>query len=90
MDHSESFDAYVLITRLCYFMEGGDCNYQTKVELPGLLSEIVFAGYLEFKSDSFNNWRDDKHIKGANAQFKVYKDLGKFARKERIDGQDKD
>lgn len=27
LDHSDSFDAFVSITRLCYFMEGGEYNY---------------------------------------------------------------
>jgi hypothetical protein len=28
-------------------MEAGDYNYSTSIELPGYLSEVVFAGYLE-------------------------------------------
>jgi hypothetical protein len=35
-DHHQDYDAYVSITRHCYFQEGGDYNYQTTVELPGL------------------------------------------------------
>jgi hypothetical protein len=35
-DHHQDYDAYVSITRHCYFQEGGDSNYQTTVELPGL------------------------------------------------------
>ncbi len=47
LDYSNEFDAYVTIMRLPYFYEGGEWNYQTTVELPGYLSEVVFAGYLE-------------------------------------------
>ena len=46
-DHRADYDAYVSITRHCYFQEGGDYNYQTTVELPGLFSDVVFCGYLE-------------------------------------------
>jgi hypothetical protein len=46
-DHHQDYDAYVSITRHCYFQEGGDYNYQTTVELPGLFKDVVFAGYLE-------------------------------------------
>jgi hypothetical protein len=35
-DHPKDYDAYVSITRHCYFQEGGDYNYRTTVELPGL------------------------------------------------------
>jgi hypothetical protein len=35
-DHHKDYDAYVSITRHCYFQEGGDYNYQTTEELPGL------------------------------------------------------
>ena len=47
LDYSDSFDAYVSITRSCYFYEGGEWNYPTTIELPGYLQEVVFAGHLE-------------------------------------------
>ena len=50
LDYSIEYDAYVSITRHCYFEEGGDYNYQTTIELPGLYAGVVFAGYLEINA----------------------------------------
>ena len=63
-DHDSNYDAYVSITRHCYFQEGGDYNYQTTVELPGLFSDIVFVGYLEMnpKQDYVRVDSDPKYI----------------------------
>ena len=41
------FDSYVSITRFCFYNKGGDYNYQQSIELPGFMTEVVFAGYLE-------------------------------------------
>jgi len=42
------YDAYVSITRHPYYTEGGEYNYSTIIELPGFLTEVVIASYLEF------------------------------------------
>ena len=47
MDQYADFDSYVSITRYCFYNKGGDYNYKTSIELPGFMTEVVFAGYLE-------------------------------------------
>lgn len=47
LDHASNYDSYVSITRFPYYQEGGDYWYQSKVELPGYLTDVVFAGYVE-------------------------------------------
>ena len=66
MDAYGDFDTYVCITRFCFFNKGGDYNYQQSIELPGFMSEVVFAGYLEIPDSVYNDprLRDAKHIYG--------------------------
>jgi hypothetical protein len=75
----------VSITRHCFYQEGGDYNYQTTIDLPGLFSDIVFVGYLEMNPQT--DYRvvdtDKKYIRFANSKLKTYKSLGKFCRIER-------
>mmetsp|Transcript_6363 Transcript_6363/g.4531 ORF Transcript_6363/g.4531 Transcript_6363/m.4531 type:complete len:88 (+) Transcript_6363:2485-2748(+) len=47
LDMDSSFDCYVSITRQCYYEHDGDHHYKTNVELPGFVSEVLFAGWLE-------------------------------------------
>ena len=53
------FDAYTCITRHPYFMEGGEYNYQTRIELPGYLTEVVFASYLEVPNNAYSQFFSD-------------------------------
>ena len=53
MDLYSDFDSYVSITRFCFFNKGGDYNYQQSIELPGFMSEVVFAGYLEIPDSAY-------------------------------------
>lgn len=77
------------ITRHCYYQEGGEYQYQTRVELPGYLAEVVFAGYLEFPQGAYSQYDNDKNVvKSANANFRVFKDLSKFCKVERIQNKD--
>ena len=73
------------ITRHPYYQEGGDYNYQTTVELPGLFQDVVFAGYLEMdpRSDYRDINSDPKFLKSANSKFKAFKSLSNFCRVER-------
>lgn len=84
--HDPSYDAYVSITRHCFYQEGGDYNYQTTIDLPGLFTDVVFAGYLEVNphTDFKDIDSDKKYIKFANSRLKTYKgSLSKFCRVER-------
>jgi hypothetical protein len=56
-DVFSDFDSYVSITRFCFYNKGGDYNYSTSVELPGFMSEVVFAGYLEIPDSVYNDPR---------------------------------
>ena len=73
-------------------MEGGEYNYQTSVELPGYVAEVVVASYLEIiPGHAYNEfWKGGDYINNASASCKVYKDLGRFCRIERVEGQEKD
>ena len=51
------FDSYVSISRFCFYNKGGDYNYATSVELPGFMSEVVFAGYLEIPDSVYSDPR---------------------------------
>ena len=80
-DYNDDYDAYVSITRHCFYQDGvGDSNYKTEIDLPGLFSEVVFAGYLEMnpQTDYREIDSDKKYIKFANSKLKTYKSLGKF------------
>jgi hypothetical protein len=85
LDYSRDFDAYVSITRHCYFQTDGAYDYQTTVELPGLFADVVFAGYLEM--DPTTDYRDIESdrsfIKSATSKLLTFKSLSKFCRVER-------
>ena len=51
------FDTYVSITRFCFYNKGGDYKYTTSIELPGFMSEVVFAGYLEIPDSVYSDSR---------------------------------
>lgn len=92
LDYSNEYDAYVSITRHCYYQEGGDYNYQTTVELPGVYAGVVFAGFLEINAqqDFKSIDSDPKFIKGASAKLRVFKTLNQFCKVERLEsGRDK-
>jgi len=80
-DHDlfSDFDAYTMITRMVYWTDGGDYNYGVQLVLPGEITEVVFAAYLEVPPGS-----QDQHekavIKGANAKCHVSHSLEKFAK----------
>ena len=88
-DHHQDYDAYVSITRHCYFQEGGDYNYQTTVELPGLFQDVVFAGYLEM--DPKNDFKDLESepgfITSAKSRLRTFKGISKFCREENSNGR---
>ena len=46
-DTFPEFDAYVSITRFCFYQKGGAYDYSQSIELPGFLAEVLFCGYLE-------------------------------------------
>ena len=72
------------ITRHPYYQEGGEYKYETRIELPGFVTEVVFAGYLEILPHAYAQFdTDPTFIKGCNASFKVYKDILRFAKIER-------
>lgn len=84
LDYAEDYDAYVSITRQCFYQEGGDYNYQTTVELPGRFSGVVFCGYLEINGskDYESTKSDPQFIKGATAKLRVFKSLDSFCKVE--------
>lgn len=65
-DLYQDFDCYVFIMRFCFYNKGGDYNYEQTIELPGFMSEVVFAGYLEIPDSVFEDKRlkDKTHIYG--------------------------
>lgn len=87
-DLFSDFDSYVSITRFCFYNKGGDYNYSTSIELPGFMSEVVFAGYLEIPDAVYNDSRlgDKQHLygpRGCKLQSFNYLD-GKFCHRERM------
>ena len=69
MDKYADFDSYVSITRFCFYNKGGDYKYAQSIELPGFMTEVVFAGYLEIPDSVYSDPRlgakaGDKHIYG--------------------------
>jgi hypothetical protein len=94
LDYHPLYDGYVSITRHCYYQEGGDYNYNTVIELPGLFQEVIFAGYLEIDPSrdykNIDQSGDPKVISHANAKLRVFKGLGQFCRVERTGDQKKD
>lgn len=66
LDIYSDFDTYVSITRFCFFNKGGEYTYAQSIELPGFMSEVVFAGYLEIPDAVYKDSRqeDPKFIYG--------------------------
>jgi hypothetical protein len=66
MDLYEDFDSYVSISRFCFYNKGGAYNYSTSVELPGFMSSVEFAGYLEIPDSVYNDdiLKNTTHIYG--------------------------
>lgn len=62
-DAFADFDSYVSIQRFCFFNKGGDYNYKTSIEVPGFVSEVVFAAYLE-TPECGSDSRGHEHIHG--------------------------
>jgi len=87
-DQFPDFDAYVSITRFCFYNKGGDYKYSTSIELPGFMSEVVFAGYLEIPDSVYSDSRlkDQNHIFGPRGcQLHSFNYLeGKFCHREKI------
>jgi hypothetical protein len=53
------------------------------------VTEVVFAGYLEIMHNTYSSYDNDpKYIKNCNGAFKVYKDLSRFCRIERLGEKD--
>jgi len=57
IDKFSDFDSYVAITRYCFYNKGGEYKYPTSIELPGFMTEVVFAGYLEIPDEVYNDSR---------------------------------
>lgn len=88
------FDSYVSITRFCFYNKGGAYDYATSVELPGFMSEVVFAGYLEIPDSVYGDPRlgDKQHLYGPRGcKLESFNHLeGKFCSRERLnDHQEK-
>ena len=88
LDIYSDFDTYVSITRFCFFNKGGDYNYSQSIELPGFMSEVVFAGYLEIPDSVYSDPRqnDAKFIYGPRGCKLVTASQieGKFCHREKI------
>ena len=79
------------ITRHCYYQDGGDHHYNTIVELPGVFSSVVFAGYLDIdhRSDYRQVDSDPLYINNATAKLRTYKSLEKFCKVEKFGDREK-
>lgn len=55
LDKYADFDSFISITRFCFYDKGGAHNYAQSIELPGFMSEVVFAGYLEIPDSVYND-----------------------------------
>lgn len=87
-DLYQDFDSYVSITRFCFYNKGGDYDYKQSIELPGFMSEVVFAGYLEIPDSVYGDHRlkDGTHIYGPRGcKLLSFTDLeGKFCTREKL------
>ena len=74
--------------RFCFFNKGGDYNYRTSIELPGFMSEAVFAGYLEIPDSVYGDARlkDKSNIYGPRGcKLLSFPELeGKFCSREKL------
>jgi hypothetical protein len=88
MDKFSDFDSYVSISRFCFYNKGGDYKYATSIELPGFMTEVVFAAYVEIPDSAYADPRlkDDKLIYGPRGcKVLTYNYLdGKFCNREKI------
>jgi len=87
-DLYQDFDCYVSITRFCFYNKGGDCAYKQSIELPGFMSDVVFAGYLEIPDSVYADPRlkDATHVYGPRGcKLLSYNHLeGKFCSREKL------
>lgn len=94
MDQYADFDSYVSITRFCFYNKGGDYNYKQSIELPGFMSEVVFAGYLEIPDEVYNDPRLGSNKEGdlialpRGCKLQSFNQIeGKFCNREKISEQ---
>lgn len=89
LDLYSDFDAYVAISRYCFYNKGGEYLYKTSIELPGFLSEVVFAGYLEIPDSVYGDPRinDKEYLYGPRGcKLESFNHLdGKFCTREKVD-----
>lgn len=87
-DLYQDFDCYVSITRFCFYNKGGDYLYKQSIELPGFMSDVVFAGYLEIPDSVYGDSRlkDGTHIYGPRGcKLLSFNHLeGKFCSREKL------
>lgn len=90
-DQYSDFDAYVSITRFCFYDKGGEYKYAQSIELPGFMSEVVFAGYLEIPDSAYNDSRlkDPQYLYGPRGcKLQSFNHLeGKFCTREKVGEQ---
>lgn len=88
LDKFSDFDSYVSIARFCFYNKGGDYNYATSIELPGFMTECVFAAYVEIPDSVYNDPRlkDKEYLYGPRGcKVMTYNYLdGKFCHREKI------
>lgn len=94
MDQYADFDSYVSITRYCFYNKGGEYNYKQSIELPGFISEVVFAGYLEIPDSVYNDPKLDSNEEGSiirtpqGCKLQTFNQIeGKFCTREKISEQ---
>jgi hypothetical protein len=94
MDQFADFDSYISITRFCFYNKGGDYNYAQSIELPGFMSEVVFAGYLEIPDAVYNDPKLDSNKEGEiicaprGCKLQSFNNIeGKFCTRENISDQ---
>ena len=87
-DIYQDFDCYMFIMRFCFFNKGGEYNYSQSIELPGFMSEVVFAGYLEIPDTVYGDTRikDKSTIYGPRGcKMHSFSDIeGKFCSREKL------
>jgi len=87
-DIYQDFDCYVFIMRFCFYDKGGEYNYKQSLELPGFMSEVVFAGYLEIPDTVYADARikDKTNIYGPRGcKLQSFTEIeGKFCSREKL------
>ena len=85
LDYKHEYDSYVQICRTCYYDKGGAYNFQTSIELPGFVSEVVFASYIEINESEYGHVCHDKDLlKHVNGKVYVHKNIEKYANRVKI------